>query len=189
MSHDLSSKYEITSHKPAVIWLTGLSAAGKTTIANELVKKFKALHIIPALLDGDVIRKITGENGFDEASRIRHNLRVGQMASKLEKEGKIVIVALISPYAEIRQQVRKMCDHFIEVHVATKLELCIQRDPKGLYRKALAGEIENFTGISSPYETPINPEIVIDTIDQTVEECAGMIFDFYLKVISNPITT
>jgi adenylyl-sulfate kinase len=179
MNPDLSHIAEMTSEKPAVIWLTGLSAAGKTTIAHQLMEKFKALPVIPVLLDGDEIRKLTGENGFDEASRIRHNLRVGQMASALEKEGKIVVVALISPYAEIRKQVRNMCSHFIEVYVATNLELCILRDPKGLYKKALAGEIEQFTGISSPYEIPINPEIVIDTNNQTAEACAGEIYDFY----------
>ena len=110
MNPDLRIKAEMISVKPAVIWLTGLSAAGKTTIANQLLEKFKVLHVIPVLLDGDEIRKLTGENGFDEASRIRHNLRVGQMASTLEKEGNIVIVALISPYAEIRKQVRIMCN-------------------------------------------------------------------------------
>jgi adenylylsulfate kinase len=169
------------SVKPTVIWLTGLSAAGKTTIANHLLEKFKVLQVIPVLLDGDEIRKLTGENGYDESSRIRHNLRVGQMASTLEKEGKIVIVALISPYAEIRKQVRFMCNHFIEIYVATNLALCIQRDPKGLYKKALSGEIEQFTGISAPYEIPINPEMVIDTSNQTAEECAAVIYDFYLS--------
>jgi adenylylsulfate kinase len=171
----------MTSVTPAVIWLTGLSAAGKTTIANTLQEKFKAVQVMPELLDGDEIRKLTGETGFDEASRIRHNLRVGQMASALEKEGKIVIVALISPYAEIRKQVRNMCHHFIEVYVATDLEICIQRDPKGLYKKALAGEIKLFTGISSPYEIPRDPEIILDTQYQTVAECAGLIYDFYLS--------
>jgi adenylylsulfate kinase len=171
----------MTSVTPAVIWLTGLSAAGKTTIANTLLEKFKDLQVMPELLDGDEIRKLTGETGFDEASRIRHNLRVGQMASALEKEGKIVIVALISPYAEIRKQVRDMCSHFIEVYVATDLEICIQRDPKGLYKKALAGELKLFTGISAPYEIPRNPEIILDTKYQTVEESAGLIYDFYLS--------
>lgn len=171
----------MNSAKPSVIWLTGLSAAGKTTIALKLMELFKAIHIIPELLDGDEIRKLTGEYGFDEASRIRHNLRVGQMAATLEKEGKIVVVAMISPYAETRKQVRNMCTHFIEVYVATDLERCIQRDPKGLYKKALAGEIQHFTGISSPYEIPLNAEIVLDTKFQTVEESARLIFDFYQK--------
>lgn len=169
---------------PAVIWLTGLSAAGKTTIAIQLMEKFRTLHIIPELLDGDEIRKLTGETGFDEASRIRHNLRVGQMASALEKEGKIVIVALISPYAEIRKQVRNMCDHFFEVYVATDLELCIRRDPKGLYKKALSGEIKLFTGISSPYEKPRNPEIVLDTKYLTAAQSVDLIYDFYLNKLT-----
>jgi adenylylsulfate kinase len=172
----------MTSVTPAVIWLTGLSAAGKTTIANQLQEKFHAFNIMPVLLDGDEVRKLTGETGFDEASRIRHNLRVGQMASALEREGKIVIVALISPYAEIRKDIRTMCNHFIEVYVATDLELCIQRDPKGLYKKALAGEIKLFTGISSPYEMPLNPEIKLDTKHQTAAECAELIYEFCLNI-------
>lgn len=175
----------MNSAKPSVIWLTGLSAAGKTTIALKLLELFKDIHVIPELLDGDEIRKLTGEYGFDEASRIRHNLRAGQMAATHEKEGKIVVVAMISPYAEIRKQVRNMCDHFIEVYVATDLECCIQRDPKGLYKKALAGEIQHFTGISSPYEIPPNAEIVLDTKIQTVEESARLIFDFYQRKIIN----
>ncbi|MGL6267815.1 MAG: adenylyl-sulfate kinase [Chitinophagaceae bacterium] len=173
------------SAKPSVIWLTGLSAAGKTTIALKLLELFKAIHIIPELLDGDEIRKLTGEYGFDKASRIRHNLKVGQMASTLEKEGKIVVVAMISPYSETRKQVRNMCAHFIEVYVSTNLERCIRRDPKGLYKKALAGEIQHFTGISSPYEIPLNAEIVLDTEFLTVEESARLIYDFYLNKIIN----
>lgn len=175
------------SEKPAVIWLTGLSAAGKTTIAHQLMEMFKETGSIPVLLDGDEIRKLTGENGFDEASRIRHNLRVGQMALNLEKEGKIVVVALISPYAEIRKQIRTTCKHFIEVYVATDLELCIQRDPKGLYKKALAGDIQQFTGISAPYEIPLHPEIILDTRFKTAEECARLIYDFYLRVMNDCI--
>lgn len=170
---------EVLSPKPAVIWLTGLSAAGKTTIAECLQERFKEKHLMPVLLDGDIIRKITGETGFDETSRKRHNLRVGEMASALEHQGKIVIAALISPYNETRNQVRQMCTCFIEVYVATDLQLCIQRDPKGLYKRALAGKIQQFTGISSPYEVPANPEIIIDTNIQTVEESSGLILDFY----------
>jgi adenylylsulfate kinase len=167
--------------KPTVIWLTGLSAAGKTTIAVKLLELFNDIHIRPEFLDGDEIRKLTGEYGFDEASRIRHNLRVGQMAANFEKEGKIVVVALISPFAEIRNEIRNICNDFIEVYVATSLELCIERDPKGLYKKALAGEIQHFTGISSPYEAPLNPEIILNTKFQTAEESARLIYDFYLK--------
>lgn len=169
---------------PAVIWLTGLSAAGKTTIANQLMEKFKILNVIAELLDGDEIRKLTGEIGFDEASRIRHNLKIGRLASAMEKEGKIVIVALISPYAEIRNQVRNMCAHFLEVYVATDLEICIKRDPKGLYKKALSGEIQLFTGISSPYEIPPNPEIILDTKCQSAAECAGLIYDYYVSKLT-----
>lgn len=170
--------------KPVVIWLTGLSASGKTTIANHLAERFREISQIPVLLDGDEIRKLSGETGFDEASRKRHNLRVGQMASGFEKEGRVVIVSLISPYADIRKQVRQNCHFFIEVYISTDLELCIRRDPKGLYRKALTGEIAHFTGISSPYEIPENPEIIIDTNNKTVEECSSIIYTYYVHSLT-----
>jgi adenylylsulfate kinase len=127
---------------PAVIWLTGLSGAGKTTIANCLIERFKELSVAPVLLDGDEIRKILRVNNFDEDSRKKHNLYVGYLASLLEKQGNVVIVALISPYKEIRNEVRAMCKNFIEVYVSTKIEICIERDAKGNYQKSLSVEIK-----------------------------------------------
>lgn len=154
---------ETFTFSPAVIWLTGLSGAGKTTIALALQQVLQQNGIAPVLLDGDEIRKAIQLTSFDEASRKQHNLKVGEMASALEAENKIVIVALISPYAEIRNKVRQQCKRFVEVYVATDINTCIERDPKGLYKKAISGEIKDFTGISAPYFPPEHPELIIDT--------------------------
>ncbi len=163
-------------NKPCVIFLTGLSGAGKTTIAKALMEKYNKYGIIPVLLDGDEIRKVIQQNGFDEASRKKHNLNVGYMASMLEAQGNIVIVSIISPYADVRNDIRKMCKNFIEVYVCTDIKVCIERDPKGLYVKAISGEIEDFTGISAPYFSPENPEIKIDTNLVSVKESVEIIF-------------
>ena len=149
--------------KPVVVFLTGLSGSGKTTIASALVEKYKKKGVVPVLLDGDEIRKVIHQTGFDEESRKKHNLNVGYMASLLESQGNIVIVSLISPYVDIRNEIRRMCKNFIEVYVCTDIKICIERDPKGLYAKAIAGEIKDFTGISAPYFAPENPEVIIDT--------------------------
>lgn len=168
-----------TRPMPAVIWLTGLSGAGKTTIAKALNQQFKKVNIEPILLDGDEIRNSIKLTGFDEASRKKHNISVGYAASLFEKQGKVVIVSLISPYEGTRNDIRKMCQNFIEVYIATDLATCIERDTKGLYKKAMEGEIKDFTGISAPYEIPQNPEILIDTQNISVAACTQIIIDFY----------
>lgn len=162
--------------KPAVIFLTGLSGSGKTTVARALVEKYKKRGIVPVLLDGDEIRKVIHQTGFDEASRKKHNLNVGYMASLLESQGNVVIVSLISPYIDIRNEIRGMCKKFIEVHVCTDIKVCMERDPKGLYAKALAGEIKDFTGISAPYHAPVNAEVSLDTAALSIEACTNKIF-------------
>ena len=161
---------------PAVIFLTGLSASGKTTIAKALVEKYKKQGVVPVLLDGDEIRKVIHQTGFDEESRKKHNLNVGYMASLLESQGNVVIVSLISPYIDIRNEIRAMCKKFVEVHVSTDIKVCIERDPKGLYAKAMAGEIKEFTGISAPYYAPENPEVLIDTGVLSIATCTDKIF-------------
>ena len=162
--------------KPAVIFLTGLSGSGKTTIAKALVEKYKKKGVVPVLLDGDEIRKVIHQTGFDEESRKKHNLNVGYMASLLESQGNVVIVSLISPYIDTRNEIRIMCKNFIEVHVCTDIKVCIQRDPKGLYAKAIAGEIKDFTGISAPYYPPENPEVLLDTAVLSIAACSDKIF-------------
>lgn len=161
--------------QPCVIFLTGLSGSGKTTIANKLSAVLKEKDITPVLLDGDEIRNILQVTGFDEASRRKHNLSVGALASLLEKQGHLVIVALIAPYSDVRNHVRAMCNNFTEVYLSTDINICIERDTKGLYKKAIAGEIREFTGISAPYQPPLNPELVLDTAMMSVEEAAEKI--------------
>ncbi len=167
--------------EPAVIWLTGLSGSGKTTIANSLMLKLKEKSIVPVILDGDEIRHAIKQHGFDEDSRKKHNLNVGYIASLFEKQGNVVIVSLISPYDDIRNDVRQMCVNFIEVYVATDIDTCISRDTKGLYKKAQSGEIKDFTGISAPYYPPLNPEIILDTTKMTVSDCSDLILNFIKK--------
>jgi len=162
---------------PAVVFLTGFSGAGKTTIAKEVIAKLRKKGITPVLLDGDEIRDAIKLTGFDEESRKRHNLNVGYMARILESQGNIVLVSLISPYEDIRNQVRAMCHRFIEVHVATDIKVCMERDPKGIYKKAISGEIKDFTGISAPYYPPQNPELVLDTALLSAAACAEKIID------------
>ena len=165
---------------PTVIFLTGLSGAGKTTVAKALQQKLKSKDIVPVVLDGEEIRN-ANLTGFDEESRKKHNLNVGCMAALSEAQGNIVIVTLIAPYADIRNQIRKMCKHFIEVYVSTDLKVCMDRDPKGLYAKAIRGEIKDFTGISAPYFPPLNPEVMIDTAILSVQECTDKIFNALKK--------
>ena len=167
--------------KPAVIWLTGLSGSGKTTIAKSLMEKFKTKSVVPVMLDGDEIRQAIRQSGYDRESRRKHNLNVGFIASLFEKQGNIVIVALISPYDDVRNEIRNMCGNFIEVYVCTELQVCIDRDAKGLYKRAIAGELENFTGISDAYLPPSHPEVIVDTAMMSIEECTGKVFDFYRK--------
>jgi adenylylsulfate kinase len=157
------NKKIVSQPKPAVIWLTGLSGSGKTTIADRLVAALNEKEVKSVKLDGDEIRNAIKLHGFDEDSRKKHNLNVGYIASLFEKQGNIVIVSLISPYRDVRDEVRTMCNRFIEIYLATPLDICIARDPKGLYKKALSGEIKDFTGISAPYEEPLNPELSLDT--------------------------
>ncbi len=166
----------LTKKSTAVIFLTGLSGAGKTTIANALQQKLLCEETEPVMLDGDEIRKLIQLTAFDEESRKKHNLKVGSMASQFEKQGKLVIVSIIAPYADVRAQIRNMCLHFIEVYVSTDLQTCIRRDPKGLYKKAISGELKDFTGISAPYEIPQYPELILDTALLSVDESVERIY-------------
>ena len=158
------------------IWITGLPASGKTTIAallKEYLDKTKTPSII---LDGDEIRKTVSKDlGFSPEDRKEHNRRVIEIAKLLVKNQITAIIPLISPYRETRAMARKEIPNFIEVYTKASLETCIKRDPKGLYKKAKAGEISNMTGIQSPYEEPENPEITLDTEKQTPQECLKII--------------
>ena len=170
---------------PAVIFLTGLSGSGKTTIAKKVIEKLKKKGLVPVLLDGDEIRSAIKLTGFDEESRKRHNLNVGYMAKILESQGKLVIVSLISPYNDVRKQIREMCNKFVEVYVATDIKVCMERDTQGMYQKAINGEIKDFTGISAPYFPPQNPELVLDTALLSAELCATKIIQAIKELRSN----
>jgi len=167
----------VHNYKPCVIWLTGLSGAGKTTIGDELYKKLKSRNVKCIILDGDEIRKIFPALGFTKADRIGHNINVGYMASILEKQGYIVIITLVSPFSEARDKCRTLASRFIEVYVSTPLEVCEERDVKGLYKKARNKEIKEFTGIDSPYEAPVSPELTLQTEHLTVKASTKKIID------------
>lgn len=169
------------SYKNTIIWLTGNSGAGKTTLANEVCSKLKKNGQNVMILDGDEIRDIFKNTGFERAARIQHIKDVGKMAVFLKKQGIIPIVSLISPYQEARDYVREISsEDFTEIYVSTPIEECEKRDVKGLYKKVRKGEIQDFTGISpnSPYEPPINPEITINTTNKSIEECVDVIMKF-----------
>jgi adenylylsulfate kinase len=167
--------------KPAVLWFTGLSGSGKSTLSEAVYNVLKEKGLRVEHLDGDKIRNIFPRTGFSKEERNQHIKRVGYLASKLEENGVYVLASFISPYQETRDFVRNLCDSFIEVYVSTPIETCERRDVKGLYAKARKGEITQFTGIDDPYETPTNPEIIVDTTDITVEEAVNKI----LKSIDN----
>jgi adenylylsulfate kinase len=166
---------------PAVIWLTGLPGSGKSTIANGVLKYLLKNGKRAEHLDGDEIRSMFPQTGFSKEERNNHIRRVGHIAAMLEKHDVTVIASFISPYREARDFVRSHCRRFIEVYVATPLEVCEQRDPKGLYKKARKGEIRDFTGIDDPYEEPVNPELRIDTTNQRIDESIRIVINSILR--------
>ena len=173
--HELRRSYPARHKQGLTIFFTGLSGSGKSTIANVLLTKFLEMGERPVtILDGDLVRKhLSSELGFSKQHREINIRRIAYVASEITKNGGIAICAPIAPYDEVRRQVREMIEPvggFVLVHVATPIEVCEQRDRKGLYAKARAGMIQEFTGISDPYETPTNAEVVIDTADLSPEE-------------------
>ena len=169
---------DLKNQKPAVLWFTGLSGAGKSTIANMVEKKLARMNRHTFLLDGDNVRHgLNKDLGFTDADRVENIRRVGEVAKLMTDAGLIVITAFISPFRSEREMVRQMMapGEFFEIHVDTPLRVAEQRDVKGLYAKARAGELKNFTGIDSPYEAPNNPEIVIDTTALSPEDAAEVV--------------
>ena len=175
------SRAEQKSQQPKLLWFTGLSGSGKSSIANILEKKLQAMGRHTITLDGDNVRHgLNRDLGFTKADRVENIRRVGETSKLMVEAGLICIASFISPFASEREMVRNLMGdgEFIEVFVDTPLEVCEQRDVKGLYAKARAGELPNFTGISSPYESPVNPEIRIDTTDMSAEDAADSIIDY-----------
>jgi len=164
---------KLKNQKAAILWFTGLSGSGKSTVANALELKLHELGAHTYLLDGDNIRHGLNKNlGFSPEDRVENIRRIGEVSKLFVDAGVIVLTAFISPYKEDRDTIRAIVEEgeFIEVFVDTPLEVCEQRDPKGLYKKARAGDIPNFTGISAPYESPDSPEITLKTAETSIEK-------------------
>lgn len=161
------------------IWFTGLSGAGKSTIANRVEQELRARGQLVEVLDGDVVRTHLSKGlGFSRADRDTNILRIGWVCEVLSRNGVVAIAAAISPYRGTRDAVRARIERFVEVFVDCPLEACIERDVKGLYQKALAGEIKEFTGVSDPYEPPLAPEVTVYTTRETPEESAARILAY-----------
>lgn len=165
----------LKQQKPVVLWFTGLSGSGKSTVANAVESKLLSLGKHSYLLDGDNVRHgLNKDLGFSDADRIENIRRVGEVAKLFVDSGSIVLTAFISPFISDRDQARTLLGdgQFLEVYIDTPLSVCEQRDPKGLYKKARAGQIPNFTGIDSAYEAPLNADIHVQTENKSIEECA-----------------
>ena len=168
-------------NKGFVLWFTGLSQAGKTTIADRVFELLKEKGLRAERLDGDIVRQsLTKDLGFSKEDRDKNIERVTFVAKLLSRNGVIVLASFISPYRETRKKVREEVNNFIEVFCSCPLGICEQRDAEGLYQKARKGEIQNFTGISDPYEEPKNPDIELKTHELSIEECVNKIIN-YLK--------
>jgi adenylylsulfate kinase len=159
------------------VWLTGLSGSGKSSIADWVATELRRLGLRVERLDGDALRRIFPNLGFSKAERDTHVRRAGHLASRLEFHDVTVVVSFVSPDRESRDFVRGLCRNFVEVHVATPLEECERRDPKGLYARARRGEIHNFVGVSDPYEPPLSPELVVDTSQISIEDAGRRVLD------------
>ena len=167
--------------KPVVLWFTGLSGSGKSTVANLVEKALAAEGKHTYLLDGDNVRHgLNRDLGFTDADRVENIRRVGEAAKLFVDAGLIVLTAFISPFRSERRMARELvgASEFLEVFVDTPIEVCMQRDPKGLYEKAKAGKIKNFTGIDSPYEAPDQAELTLKTVESTPEEQAQSIVKY-----------
>ena len=164
-------------HQGFTLWLTGMSGAGKSTISDRLIARFREAGAKVELLDGDIVRTNLSQGlGFSREDRDTNIRRIGFVADLLSRNGIIVIVAAISPYRETREEVKAKIANFLEVFVDCPVEVLAQRDVKGLYKRALAGEVGNFTGISDPYEAPLHPDVTVRSDRETEEESVALIW-------------
>lgn len=177
-------KQQHKGHKPVLLWYTGLSGSGKSTVANAVEAKLFSLGCHTYLLDGDNVRMGLNKGlTFSDEDRIENIRRISEVAKLFVDAGLIVSTAFISPFKADRAQARNIVNEgeFVEVFIDTPLAVCESRDPKGLYKKARAGEIPNFTGISSAFDVPENPDIHVKTAEQTIEQCADQIVDYLIN--------
>ncbi len=166
------------THKGFTLWFTGLSGAGKSTLSERVFEKLKQAGAKVELLDGDEVRTHLSKGlGFSKEDRDTNVHRLGFVCQLLSRNGVIAIVAAISPYRETRDQVRAKIENFVEIYVHCPIEVLAERDVKGLYKRALAGEIANFTGVSDPYEAPTSPEVTVDSSKETLEQSEARVWD------------
>ena len=169
--------------KGVVIWLTGLPGSGKTTVAEKIVAILRDKGSKVEMLDGDQVRKwLSPEAGFSKEDRERHLIRVAHVSRLLARNGVIVVASFVSPYRNVRKRIREIVEEeegldFLEVYAKCSVDTCIKRDPKGLYKKALRGEIKDMTGIDDAFEEPIDPEVIIDTENKSPEISASQILE------------
>ena len=171
-------RHQLNGHKSAVLWFTGLSGSGKSTLAHAVEERLYKMNCRTFVLDGDNVRHgLCSDLGFSAEDRKENIRRIGEVAKLITEAGVIVATAFISPFKADRNVVRNLLPHgdFLEIFCDCSLEVCEKRDVKGLYKKARAGEIPEFTGISSPYESPDNPELVVDTGANTLDECTDKV--------------
>ena len=159
-----------TRETAPVLWFTGLSGSGKSTIAVRVHQELLRQGVEVEYIDGDALREVFPQTGFTREQREEHLRRTGYMASRLAAHGVTVVASFVSPYRESRDFIRRLCPRFLEVYVATPLDECERRDVKGLYARARRGELRNFTGIDDPYEVPERPELSLDTRELSVEQ-------------------
>ena len=177
-------KEKRNQHKSRVLWFTGLSGSGKSTVANAAEKILHNMGLQTYVLDGDNVRMgLNKDLGFSHKDRTENIRRITEVANLFADSGSIVLTAFISPYREDRDKAREIIstDDFIEVFVSADLSVCELRDPKGLYKKARAGEIKGFTGIDAPYEAPLNPELIVETDKNDIETCAQIVVDYLVE--------
>lgn len=179
-------RIRVNGHRGGILWFTGLSGAGKSTLAAELERVLFIEGFQVFLLDGDNVRQgLSADLGFSPEDRVENIRRIGEVAALFAEAGMLVISAFISPYRADRDRIRGIHSrYFNEVYINAPLEVCEARDSKGLYRRARAGQIKDFTGISAPYEAPLAPELVINTADRTVRDCVAQLLDYSLSRFS-----
>lgn len=173
-----SRREKMNGHRSVILWFTGLSGAGKSTLAHAVEERLHLMGCRTFVLDGDNVRHgLCSDLGFSAEDRVENIRRVGEMAKLFQEAGVIVLTAFISPFRSDRERIRNLVPHgeFLEIYCSCPMEVCEERDVKGLYKRARAGIIKDFTGVSSPYEEPENPELIVDTGNSSLEECVDQV--------------